>query len=51
MHFLDFGMVLLNTYTCIIEINPTISDTHEQKKNTQNKTEKMTELTGPALDQ
>lgn len=35
LHFLDFSMVLLSTYTCIIEINPTISDTHEQKKYTK----------------
>lgn len=32
LHFLDSSMVLVNTYTCIIEINPTTSDTHEQKK-------------------
>lgn len=41
LHFLDFSMVLVNTYTCIIEINPTTSVTHEQKS-TQKKTEKMT---------
>lgn len=50
LHFRDFSMVLVNTYTCIIEINPTTSDTHEQKS-TQNKIDKMTEFRGQALDQ
>lgn len=46
MHFLDFSMVLLNTYTCITEINPTISGAHEKKKSTQNKTEKNVRVKG-----
>lgn len=44
LHFLDFSMVLVNTYTCIIEINPTTSDTHEQKKLHKTKQKKWQSL-------